>query len=43
MIKNENDLEILRREIMNLCSEINDVKFLGQIYILLIRHVQRKK
>lgn len=43
MIKNEDDLEILKREITNLCVKINDVKFLKQIYILLIRHVQRKK
>lgn len=43
MMKSEDDLDILKHGIVKLCSEINDVKFLRQIYTLLVRHIQRKK
>lgn len=39
----EDELDILKQEIVDLCNEINDVVFLRQIYILLIKHIQRKK
>lgn len=36
-------IDIVREEIKAKVDEINDLKFLGQIYILLVRHIGREK